>query len=56
MMRFALVFDGHCAGFVLARRHQFEALGADETSLGLFETENDAVIAITQKLSVTKST
>jgi hypothetical protein len=55
MMRFALVVDGHCAGFVLARRHQFEALDADEISLGLFETEDGAVAAIGQKLSLTKS-
>lgn len=56
MMRFALVVDGHCAGFVLARRHLFEALDQDERSLDTYATEDDAVTAITQKLSVTKST
>jgi hypothetical protein len=55
-MRFALVVDGDCAGFVLARRHQYEAFDGDEQSLGLFDTEDGAVTAITQKLSVTKST
>ena len=55
-MRFALVADGRCAGFVLSRRHQFEALDADEISLGLFDTEDGAVTAITQKMAATKST
>jgi hypothetical protein len=54
-MRFALVVDGHCAGFVLARRHQFEALDGQEKSLGLFPSENDAVTAITQRIT-SKST
>jgi hypothetical protein len=40
-MRFALVIDGQCAGFVMARRHQFEALDSDgEKSLGLYDTED----------------
>jgi len=52
-MRFALVADGRCAGFVLSRRHQFEAFDADEVSLGIFETEDGAVTAI---MAATKST
>jgi hypothetical protein len=49
-MRCALVVDGRCCGFVLARRHQFEALDADEKSLGLFETEDAAAAAILNPL------
>jgi len=51
-MRFALVDDaGHCIGFVLARRHQFEALDGDEKSLGLFETEDGAVAPISPRIT-----
>jgi hypothetical protein len=53
MTRFAIVSSTGCAGFVLRRRHEFEAFDAEEKSLGLFETEDGAVAAVTQKISVT---
>ncbi len=45
----ATVYDDRlrCIGFVLARRHEFEAYDADaSTSLGVFETADAAVAAI----------
>jgi hypothetical protein len=42
-----------CLGFILARRHEFEAFDQDEESLGLFKTEDAAVEAITQKITAT---
>jgi hypothetical protein len=56
MSRFALVVDGNCIGFVLRSRHQYQAFDGDEKTLGLFDTEDGAVTAIAQQLSVTKST
>jgi hypothetical protein len=56
MSRFAIVIDNSCAGFVLARRHQYEAFDSEEVSLGTFETEDSAVTAISQKIAATKST
>ena len=53
MTRFAIVSSTGCAGFVLRRRHQFEAFDADEVSLGLFSTEQAAVEAVAQKTTVT---
>jgi hypothetical protein len=55
-MRFAIVVGGACKGFVLQRRHEFEAFDPDEKSLGTFATEDAAAVAITQNLSLTKST
>jgi hypothetical protein len=56
-LRLAPVIDGHCAGYVLARRHQFEALDSDgKKSLGLFANEQDAVEAITHQRLTNKST
>jgi hypothetical protein len=43
MSRFAIVIDNSCAGFVLARRHQYEAFDSEQVSLGTFETEDGAV-------------
>jgi hypothetical protein len=51
MTRFAIVIDNHCAGFVLPRRHQYEAFDSEEVSLGTFDTEDGAVTAITQNMS-----
>jgi len=52
MTRFAIVSSAGCAGFVLCRRHEFEAFSADgETSLGLFKTEEAAVAAVTEKIT-----
>jgi hypothetical protein len=56
MSRFAIVIDNNCAGFILSRRHEYEAFDCDERSLGLFETEDGAVSAVTQSVSTTKST
>jgi hypothetical protein len=42
MSRFAIVIDNSCAGFVLARRHQYEAFDSEEISLGTFDTEDGA--------------
>jgi len=42
MTRFAIVSSTGRAGFVLRRRHEFEAFDADEQSLGTFETEDGA--------------
>jgi hypothetical protein len=56
MSRFAIVADGRCCGFVLRRRHEFESFDADEKSLGLFQTEDGAVTAISQSLATIKST
>jgi hypothetical protein len=56
MTRFAIVINNNCAGFVLRRRHEYEAFDGEEVSLGTFQTEDGAVTAITQRLSVTKST
>jgi hypothetical protein len=59
MGRFAIVTEQHgCIGFVLARRPPtFEAFDSDERSLGLFDTEEGAVTAITQNMStIYKST
>jgi hypothetical protein len=55
-MRFALVADGRCVGFVLYRRHLFEAFDSEERSLGTFDTEAGAVTAIGQKFAATEST
>jgi hypothetical protein len=54
-MRFALVIDGKCAGFVLRSRHQYQAWDGEERPLGIFETESGAVSAISQTL-MAKST
>jgi hypothetical protein len=51
--RFAIVSSTGCAGFILARRHQFEAFDADEKSIGTYSTEDAAVEAITQKITAT---
>jgi hypothetical protein len=56
MSRFALVVDGHCCGFVLARRHQYEAFDSEEISLGTFDTEDGAITALTQNFTITKQT
>jgi hypothetical protein len=41
------VFDGReCIGFVITRRHGFEAYTADERSLGIFPTMQDAADAV----------
>jgi hypothetical protein len=53
MTRFAIVSSTGCAGFILCRRHKFEAFDADEKSLGIFETESGAVSAVTQRISAT---
>jgi hypothetical protein len=45
-MRFAVGVGGECRGFVLVRRHQFEAFNPDQKSLGLFDTEQPAVDAV----------
>ena len=55
-MRFALVIDNKCAGFVLQRRREYEAFSADEISLGLWETEDGAISAIYQKFAAAEST
>jgi hypothetical protein len=54
-MRFALVVDNACVGFVLARRHEFEAFDGNEKSLGVFQTEGGATTAVLQTVS-SKST
>jgi hypothetical protein len=51
MTRFAIVSSTGCAGFILARRHEFEAFDANEKSLGTFETEDGAVTAVTQRIT-----
>jgi hypothetical protein len=51
LTRFAIVSSTGCAGFILCRRHEFEAFTADEKSLGLFETEDGAVAAVTQRIT-----
>jgi len=45
------VFDGRtCAGFVLSRGPAgFEAFDPHERSLGLFRTQQDAVVAIPER-------
>jgi len=53
MTRFAIVSSTGCAGFILRRRHQFEAFDGDEKSLGLFETEDGAVAAVMQLVTTT---
>jgi hypothetical protein len=57
-MRFAITSEGHCLGFVLSRGPKgWSAFDADEQPLGTFETEDGAVTAITQKITVSnKST
>jgi hypothetical protein len=35
-----------CCGFVLKRRHEFEAYNADQKSLGLYETQQQAIDAV----------
>ena len=54
MSRFAIVIDNSCAGFVLARRHQYEAFDSEEISLGTFDTEDGAITALTQNFTITK--
>ena len=39
----SVVATGGCAGWVLRRRHEFEAFDADQKSLGLFNTEREAL-------------
>jgi hypothetical protein len=51
MPRFAIVSSTGCAGFILCRRHEFGAFNADEVSLGLFKNEDDAVAAVTEKIT-----
>jgi len=45
-VRFAIVVDGQCRGFVLRSRHQYSAFDADEKPLGLYDTEQGAISAI----------
>lgn len=54
MSRFAIVIDNNCAGFVLARRHQYEAFDQDQVSLGTFDTEGGATTSIIQNFTITK--
>jgi hypothetical protein len=55
-MRFALVIDGDCAGFILTRGPKgYEAFDGDEKSLGVFQTEGGATTAVLQTVS-SKST
>jgi hypothetical protein len=42
----AVIGAGNCRGFLLPRRHQWEAFTADEGSLGLFNSPQEAVDAI----------
>jgi hypothetical protein len=49
--RFAIVSSTGCAGFILARRHQFEAFDADEKSIGTYPTESAAVEALTKNIT-----
>jgi hypothetical protein len=43
------VFDGReCIGFVMTRRRGFEAFTADERSLGIFPTMQDAADAVSE--------
>jgi hypothetical protein len=49
--RFAIVSSTGTAGFILCRRHEFEAFDADVKSIGLFKTEDAAVEAITQNIA-----
>lgn len=43
------VYDGReCIGFVITRRHGFEAFDADERSLGKFPTMQDAANAVSE--------
>jgi hypothetical protein len=53
MTRFAIVSSTGCAGFILCRRHEFKGFDADERSLGIFETVDGAVTAVTQKITAT---
>ena len=53
MVRFAVVTSTGCAGFVLRRRHLFEAFGADQISLGTFDTEDGAVTAVITGQNIT---
>ena len=55
-MRFAIVADGRCAGFVLRRRDLWEAFDESEQSLGTFDTEPGACTAIFQKFTTKQST
>jgi len=50
MSRLAIVIENNCAGFILRRRHQYEAFDAAEKSLGLFDSEDSAVTAILNPL------
>ena len=51
LARFAIVTSTGCCGFVLARRHEFEAFNAEEISLGLFKDEDAAEAAITKNIT-----
>ena len=42
----SVISNRGCVGFVVNRRHQFEAFDADQKSLGLFNTAQDAIDAI----------
>ena len=41
-----VINERSCAGFVLRRRHEFEAFDGEEQSLGLFASEELAIEAI----------
>src|SRR6516164_6799812 len=55
MPRFAIVSSTGCAGFILCRRHEFQAYDAEEKSLGLFPSEEAAVEAVTKNITTTDS-
>ena len=42
----SVIATGGCAGWVLRRRHQFEAYDVRERAIGIFNTELDAIDAV----------
>jgi hypothetical protein len=42
----SVISTNGCCGFVLKRRHQFEAFDRDQKSIGLFDNQQDAIDAV----------
>ena len=45
----SVITNGGCAGWVLKRRQQREAFDAEQKSLGLFNTELDAIDVVLRR-------
>ena len=42
----SVISNRGCVGFVIRRRHEFEGFDRDQKTLGLFDSEHDAIDAI----------